>query len=265
MRSILILLFLTLAATAGARPWRNIDGSKSFTAEILANDGTRVTLKRADGRIITFPLGMLHAEDREWIGIHHPPAGNGPARPTPKGAAFDTLEFGDSRATVESKLEKSNLVTTNVGKTLFGRTGLNGIFRTKATIGGLHCYLFFDWSASGNLREVSLQTQPVNKSQYRTNLRGNWYELIDLLSKLHGRPLQAAEFPGIEDLQNGLILGSHLWRTDEGHSVILGTGQEGAGYNVVVRITTERIQPALIQPAEGPSESLLPKAGDFQP
>ena len=43
------------------------------------------------------------------------------------------------------------------------------------------------------------------------------------------RPQQAAEFPESKDLQDGLILGSHLWYTEEGHSVILGTGQEGQG------------------------------------
>ena len=141
---------------------------------------------------------------------------------------------------------------------------------TKATIGGLHCFLFFDWHKSGGLREVTLQTQPVSKGQYVTSLQGNWSELIDLLNKLHGRPVQAAEFPRANELQDGAILGSHLWYTEEGHSVILGTGQEGAGFNVVVRITSERIRPVPIGAPSGNTggddpDNPLPKPSDFRP
>lgn len=264
MRFLLILLLAALPLHGSARPWRNADATKSFDAEFIANDGKRVTLKRDDGRIVTFPLNLLHRDDQQWLTIHHPPPRPDGGRPAPKGAAFDTLEFGDNRTTVENKLERSAMVTTNVSKTLFGRTGLNGVYRTKATIGGLHCYLYFDWTAAGSLSEVSLQTQPVNRVDYRTTLRGNWYELIDLLGKLHGRPLQAAEFPPIDELQEGLILGSHLWHTEEGHSVILGTGQERGGYTVVVRITTERITPIRTDRLEEPAE-FRPKPSDFRP
>ena len=110
----------------------------------------------------------------------------------------------------EKKLKASALVTSAGDGIFLGRTGLNGIYKTKATIGGLHCFLFFDWHKSGGLREVTLQTQPVSKGQYVTSLQGNWSELIDLLNKLHGRPVQAAEFPSANELQDGAILGLSL-------------------------------------------------------
>ena len=269
MRTFLIFLLLT-ALPVHARSWRNAEGTKTFEADFLASDGVRVTLKRKDGRIVTFAMAKLHRDDQSWVREKVDPEDLAEDAPPPAGAAFDTLEFGDSRTEVEAKLKASKFVDASVDETLFGRTGLNGVFRTKQTIGGLHCYLFFDWNKAGNLREVTLQTAPVDGVKYKTTLQSNWFELIDLLSKLHGRPMQAAEFPDSKDLQDGLILGSHLWYTEEGHSVILGTGQEGRGYNVVVRITSERIRPVPVGANSGggagadPS-GLKPSPGDFRP
>ena len=266
---IIVLLLSSQLVTPGAmRAWRNAEGSKSFQAEYLSSDGARVTLKRRDGRIITLAIKTLHTDDRAWVRSNVDPKDLAADAPPPKGAAFDQLEFGADRNTVQKKLDASALVTSAGNGIFLGRTGLNGIYKTKATIGGLHCYLFFDWHKSGGLREVTLQTQPVSKGSYITSLRGNWSELIDLLNKLHGRPVQAADFPMVDELQDGAILGSHLWYTEEGHSVILGTGQEGRNYNVIVRITSERIRPVPIGvPTQGKDDpnSPLPKPSDFRP
>lgn len=245
MRFILILLLLTtLPSMAVVRTWRSADGSKSFSAEFISTDGNRVTLKRTkDNRILTFTNEKLHASDREWITANTKPNHKPGDEVIPEGAAFDTLEFGDTRKTVEEKLEKSPRLTTAVNKTLFGRTGLNGIYKTKTTIGGMHCYLYFDWTRSGNLREVTLQTQPVTKMNYTGNLKGNWHELSQLLAKLHGNPVQTTPYPKSSELQDGLMLGTHLWHTEDGHSVILCSGQDRDKYIVAVRFTSEHIAP----------------------
>lgn len=268
MRFLFLIFFLSSLAAPGAmRSWRNSEGTKTFKAEYLSSDGARVTLKRSDGRIITIGIAKLHDLDRAWVRSNVDPKKLAADAPPPKGAAFDQLEFGDSRNTVEKKLEASKNVTSAGNDVFLGRTGLNGIYKTKATIGGLHCFLFFDWHKSGGLREVTLQTQPVGKGQYVSSLQGNWSELSELLNKLHGNPVQAAPFPKAEELQDGAILGSHLWYTEEGHSVILGTGQEGVGYNVVVRITSELIRPVPVGLPTEPDDkdSPLPKPSDFQP
>ena len=245
---LLFLLAATLPVSGSIRNWLNTDASKSFESEFLTSDRTRVTLKRRDGRIMTFPLAKLHRNDQTWVRGRIKPGPSGPKAPAPTGTAFDTLEFGDKRTTVETKLKASTVVEATIHETLFGRTGLNGVYRTKVTLGGLHCHLFFDWAADGTLREVTLQTQPVAREKYPTLLHRNWTELIDLLGKLHGTPRQGAGYPALADLQDGLILGSHLWYTEDGHSVILGTGQERDSYNVVVRITSELIRPRPIAP-----------------
>ncbi len=243
MHLLILFLLTVLPLPAVERSWRSVDGNRSFRAEFLSSDGVRITLKRDDHRIITFPLDKLHRDDRAWVRSRKSPPADpaGEARPAPQGTAFDTLEFGDSRKTVEDKLKASKFVSASVAETLFGRTGLNGIFKTNASIGGLHCFLYFDWTDDGALREVILQTQPVGKSQYGTLLKANWQELTSLLGKLHGNPAQHAPYPAQADLQDGLLLGSHLWHTEDNHSVLLCTGQESDKYLVAVRITATYI------------------------
>ena len=87
-----------------------------------------------------------------------------------------------------------------------------------------------------------MRTKPKGLDSYAGKLQANWGELIQLLTILHGDAAQGAPYPNSSDLQDGLILNSHLWRTEDGHSVLLGTGQEGAAYSVVVRITSDRIE-----------------------
>jgi hypothetical protein len=253
MRFLVFLLLSALPCLAAARTWHSADGSKSFEAEFISTDGVRVTLKRTtDNRILTFTSEKLHADDQAWLNTNAKPAEDAPEE-TPEGAAFDTLEFGDDRKTVEEKLDQSKLLTTAVDSTFFGRTGLNGVYKTKATIGGLHCHLYFDWTKNGSLREVTLQTQPVDKAKYNTQLQSNWYELIQVLSTLHGNPIQQAPYPIVGELQDGLLLGSHLWYTEEGHSAILCTGQERDKYIVAVRITSEHIVPVQAPVTGGPT------------
>ncbi|MDA0766116.1 MAG: hypothetical protein O3A92_04760, partial [Verrucomicrobia bacterium] len=239
MRFLLLILLTALPSLATVRTWRNVDGSQSFDAEFLSTDGVRVTLKRsADNRILTFTSEKLHPDDQAWLKANSQPTPDAPEEEAPAGAAFDTLEFGDDRKTVEAKLKNSSLLSTVVDESLFGRTGLNGVYKTKATIGGLHCFLYFDWTKGGSLREVTLQTQSIEMAQYNSRLQSNWSELIQLLGKLHGNAIQEAPYPAHNELQDGLLLGSHLWYTEDGHSVILCTGQERDKYLVAVRITS---------------------------
>ena len=196
---------------------------------------------------MTFSIAKLHADDKAWLKANHPPkkkekGAKNTAAAAPRGAAFDTLEFGDSRKEVVEKLSTSSSVVSSVPAAMIARVGLNGTFKTKQTIGGLHCYLYFDWDDNAKLKEVTLRTKGKSLDAYSGTLRGNWTELINLLTILHGDAVQGAPYPNSADLQDGLILGSHLWRTEDEHSVLLGTGQDGNLYSVVVRITNERIK-----------------------
>ncbi|MGJ8697297.1 MAG: hypothetical protein ACSHYF_13350 [Verrucomicrobiaceae bacterium] len=246
IKPIIFTVFSLSLLLAEARPWRNQTGTQSFEADHISNDGKVVTLRK-NGRIVTFAIEKLHPDDQAWILENHPaakPSATDAPAP-PKGAAFANLEFGDSRPEVLEKLKNSPAVDGEAAESMLTRTGLNGIYRTKQTIGGLHCHLYFDWTSSGLLREVTLRSKTLEGSSYGSSLKSNWRELSSLLTKLHGKAVQDGDYPSTDDLQDGLILCSHLWHTDEGHSVLLGTGQEGQKYSVVVRITSEHIQPVV--------------------
>lgn len=248
MRS-LVLTFLISSAPllhAESRTWKSSDGDQSFTGEYLTHDAKRVTIRRADGRVFTLELSKLNEADKSWLSAKQVPAGKD-AEPLPDpNAVFDTLCLGDTRADVLKKLKESKIVEAGLDETFLGRVGLNGTYRTRKQIGGLHCELYFDWSAGGHLTEVSLQTQGVERASYAGRLKENWAQLAELLTMLHGKPLQNAGFPGIDDLQDDLFLASHLWRLEGGGSALLGTSMQGGKCLVVVRFTQERINPVTV-------------------
>lgn len=247
-RKLLILSLLlgwSLTACAELRSWKSSDGTKTLRANFLSRDEETVTLRRSDGRVLTFSIGKLHQDEQEYLEKNHPYESTEGAK-EPEGDAFGPLQFGDKRNEVEAKLLESSLVKANVDAGLFGRTGLNGVFETTETIGGLPCFLYFDWTNSGGLQEVTLRTKELDSMSYASKLQGTWNELINLLNKLYGKPISISPYPEQKELQDGLMLASHLWRTNDGHSVLLGTGQNQSNYNVSVRFTTKRIQPVVI-------------------
>lgn len=247
MKTILLTALSTALLTAFApgemRDWKSANGKSTLRGDLLNRDDSSITLRKADGRVVTFSIEKLHSSDQDYLKEKHPLQPTAAGAAEPEGDAFGPLRFGDSRKEVEEKLLASSIVKTDVDTTLFGRTGLNGIFETSESIGGLHCSLYFDWTSSGTLEEVTLRTKAVEGSSYNSLLQSTWEELISLLSKIYGNPISKAPFPKSNELQDGLLLGSHLWRTNEGFSVLLGTAQEGSRYNVSVRITARRIRP----------------------
>lgn len=242
-RLLSLLLLLAGVLHADSRNWKSSNGESTFSGEFVSHDTKRVTIRRADGRVFTFDVAKLSEDDRNWLATKDSIVADD-AEPVPDpNAVFDTLCFGDTRKEVEAKLKTSKNVETLVDETFFGRFGLNGTYRTKQKIGGLYCELFFDWSEGGKMKEISLQTQPKDAGTYDDLLRNNWNQLAELLTMLHGKPLQTAGYPEMGDLQNDLFLGSHIWRLEGGGTAMLGTSMQANKYMVVVRFTTEKINP----------------------
>jgi len=256
-----LLFFLVFPSSliAESRKWRSKDGSKFIVAELVKHDSLTVTVKRVDGKIFTLGKNDLHSDDLAYV--QKIPASssvnsannavlskNTKQTPVDDQAVFDTLKLGDSRQTVMAKIKASKLLELTVDEVYLGRFGLNGSYRTKQTIGGLKCLLYFGWDENSRLQELTLQTQPQGVGSYNSSIKDTWKELIHLMTTLHGKPLQDAAYPDAADLPIDASLSSHLWRLGSGGSALLGTSRSAEGYMVSIRFTTETIEPVKISP-----------------
>ncbi|MGJ8643818.1 MAG: hypothetical protein ACSHX9_10450 [Luteolibacter sp.] len=244
LRILIISVLATACLYAGeSRKWTNPEGTKSFDAEYLSRDGDEITLKRSDGSEIAFDISKLHEDDHRWLNLNHPVGADGAPQEVPDNdAIFDSLKFGDSRELVMEKLKSSKVVkTAEVEETFFGRTGLNGTYRTRQKVGGLYCYLFYDFDNAGSLRELTMRTVPQPESEYGLSVSSCWGELPNLISMLHGKPMLEGKIPSASKIDEGAMLGSHAWRMEGGGNVLLGIAKVEGKYEVSVRFTLEKL------------------------
>jgi hypothetical protein len=219
------------------------NGQPAIEHEYIRRDTTSVTLRHANGRDVITPIDRLSADDRAWLEKNHPLTC---ATVPPQSAVFDQLVFGDTREQVLTKLKASKFVELVVDESLIGRTGFNGVFHTRKKIGGLTAALYFDWTPEGQLKELTLQTETLRASDYRTLLMPSWQDFIQLLTTLYGKPSQSGSFPTMDTIADGTFSPSHLWALDGIGSALLGTARDGDKYQVVVRFTQKKIQPAYL-------------------
>lgn len=251
------ILLLPSLVQAESRKWMSKDGSKFIIADYVSHNQFTVTVKRVDGKVVTLGRNDLHPDDVNYLAKLPAPKTTPSKSSTPDptttapvmedSAVFDTLKLGDSHKEVQGKVKASKMLELTVDEIYLGRFGMNGSYRTKQTIGGLKCLLYFDWDESGNLKELTLQTQPQQSNTYDGLLKSTWSELSMLMTTLHGKPLQNANFPAASTLQNDMSLSTHLWRLGGGGSALLGTSKSAEGYMVSVRFTTEKIEPVRIE------------------
>ena len=241
-----IIIALLLAATtclqAVPRMWLSVDGKRSMAGEFLQRDATSITIRNTEGKQVVIPLAKLHLEDRSWVDMNHPPGGAAPEKPPPT-AVFDKLVFGETRDNVLTKLKASKFVELTIDQTFLGRSGINGVFRTRKKIGDLEASLYFDWNEADMLKELTLQTETLPASDYKSKLEPSWQGFIGLLTNLYGKPIQQGSFPSLETITDGAFVPSHLWPLEAGGSVLLGSARDGENYQIVVRFTQKKIQP----------------------
>lgn len=242
-----IFIYSSLLIAAGnpePRTWRSKDGTKSFEGEFLKREGTIVTITQ-DGKELTFDMVKLHADDQKWINLYHPIDASKKVGAESTGI-IDDLNFGDSHEAVLKKLRKSKnlelIGEQSPQNTVFGYTELNGEYRTKETVGELHAYLHFRWSENDEkLTEISLQSEALPSASYETSLKGCWSGFIELLTALHGPPLQEAHFPSLKQVPAHAIIGSHIWKLEHGGTAMLGTSKVGEQYMVVVHFSQKSV------------------------
>ncbi|MES2920662.1 MAG: hypothetical protein V4819_03910 [Verrucomicrobiota bacterium] len=218
-------------AICDTRPWRNTDGTRTVQGEFVKWDASTVTIRTDGGKEFTIELSKLHQDERKWLDTFHSLA---PPAPDPS-AFFENLTFKDTRETTLAKLKASKTVEMTSDETFIGRSGLNGVFRTRQKIAGLDGFLYFDWTEVGKLKELNLQTDTRPATGYKTELEPAWKQLIDLLGALYGKPEIKGPLPAIASVADGSFVPSHCWKLPTGGSALLGTAREGQKYEVVVR------------------------------
>ncbi len=249
MPRILALTFaLLFPLTAGEIwTWMNPDGSKTFKAEFIRRDKDTVTLRPVGGKELSIGMDKLHVDNQSWLKKNHPTDAEVQAAELPDdGAIFDKLKFGDNREIVIAKLKASKMVKASLDSTFFGRTGINGIYRTVLPIGGLHCFLFFDWDKADRLKEISLRTEDKAIGEYETVLKPCWQALSELIVPIYGKALQTTKLTAASDLTDGQMLASHIWRIERGGTVMLGSSRMRDAYQVSVLFTKDKIEPRRI-------------------
>lgn len=159
---------------------------------------------------------------------------------------YGSLEFGDSRDTVMRKLRSSKLVEQTVGDTFLGRTGLNGVFKCKNKLAGLTYHLYFQWSDTGGLKEITLRSQDLDANQYGTTLKNAWTEANKLFTQVYNKPVQDAKYPQKTDFNQHPILITHIWHKGSRQSILIGPGIENNRSFLAIRFINQKIEPVRI-------------------
>ncbi|MFT5904885.1 MAG: hypothetical protein ACI9E1_000473 [Cryomorphaceae bacterium] len=147
------------------------------------------------------------------------------------GDLIANINYGESRDTVASKLSKSKVVKSSMPSNMFARIGLNGSFSTTRDLAGLKFTLYFDWTESSGLKEITYRSDALVSYSYDQNLKQKWQYAINLLSAIHGRASNAGAYPKKNDVKPDSIQFSHEWKTDNGY-VYLGVGQQAKKYSL---------------------------------
>ena len=159
---------------------------------------------------------------------------------------YANLEFGDSRDVVQHKLKSSDMVEQTMPDTYIARTGLNGIFKCKTQLAGLTYHLYFNWNDDGNLHEITLRSNKLEREDYKTSLYQAWKDAGKLLTQVYQAPAQNADYPNKNDLGDGSIMMSHIWHKGNNESILMGTGREQTSYFLTIRFINRHVKPIRI-------------------
>jgi len=155
---------------------------------------------------------------------------------TQAGDLISGIQYGETQEAVTIKLANSNLVSAELDESLFGRVGLNGSYETVNTLHGMKFKLYFDWQDNGPIRQLTQMTfrsRPISLTGYTSTLEPAWSYAQNMISARFGKPSNAGDFPKASSLEDGGIMYSHEWKTNEGF-VYLGIGKEAGKLNLSI-------------------------------
>jgi len=239
MNRLLLITLLLVPSILIAEPnlnrrWTDSTGTRSFVGKYMGTTNGNVIILKDGKTEFSVPLTRLHNKCQAWVRKYE----NERADEYLKNKGFfDKLQFGDSQGEVLRKLKSSEIVISHVGSGIFdGLTGIDGKFCTKNKIGGLQCFLYFNW-AKGEQTQMGYKTglsglefksETVPASQFDTTLKNSWSEMVQLFSILYGEPSYASSrYPQASDYSSGRsFTGTHRWKLSDGATVSLGTARD---------------------------------------
>lgn len=155
-------------------------------------------------------------------------------------ALYENLEVGMDKDQVLKTLRQSKQIEGPPTDALLSRTGLNGVFKTRQSIGGQTFFLNFDYDRSGGLKAVVFYSRSkCRSSEYETKLKSAYKALLVGLTEKFGEPANMPEWVARESLQEGRIQYMHMWRISPGVFLMSGLGNMGAmeGYFPLFRFS----------------------------
>ncbi|HEX5789501.1 MAG TPA: hypothetical protein VFY13_00025 [Luteolibacter sp.] len=245
--AVCLTLVLAVLAPLQAQPriWKNKNATRSFNGEFVSRTPEEITIRRVPSReVVVLKTEQFHADDLKWLREHHPLDSEKPAlsfKAAP-GKVYDELAFGDTRQDVMAKLRKSKVVEATIAEALMGRTGLNGVYRTRKgnDFLGMPANLHFSWDDSDRLKEIDFYSQPVPVAKTKDVLMPQWSTLLAGLKKTYGPGKAAEGSPDPARQENGSIMFTHAWALPSGGGLLLGTGKnEDGDVIVVVRLASQ--------------------------
>lgn len=245
---LLIIALLTLLpclSEAAPRLWKNSNATRSFSGELVKREADKITIKMTQGgRNVVIKPEQLHASDMEWLKKNHPFEHEKPEVTTPEVAAgcfYDTLSFGDDRATVIKKLKASPRFNSELDETFFARTGLNGTFRTTQgnEFFGMESALYYGWNENKGLKFLSLYGHETAGAKVEASLIPAFQTMTANISKYFGKAKSSSPKPKYAGLTDGEITFTHVWPIKTGGSLLLGVGKQEDKHVIVARFTNE--------------------------
>jgi len=151
------------------------------------------------------------------------------------------INFGDNQAEVEGKLQKSPLADAKINSTLFGRTGLNGTFKTTRKLGGYQYAIYYNWDDNYTLEHLNFHSQHISTKEFEGELKSSWDYLTNFLSSIHGKATNPANYPTKGQIALDAIYFTHEWKIPEGY-LYMGPGLEKDGYTLVITFSKKPLQ-----------------------
>ncbi|WP_018969452.1 hypothetical protein [Rubritalea marina] len=158
-------------------------------------------------------------------------------------AAYQNLEFGDTKEVVIEKLKNNEQLSSNVPVENIGKdTDLSGIFQVNTPLKGNNFSLYFSWNDDNTLKNVTLRSDAVSDIRYKTTVSWTFRAALQLINEVYGDPLMANPMPEAAQVEPGKALHSHLWPKDSG-TVLMGVANEEGKYQISITFTEKEIRP----------------------